>query len=97
MAWVERLQPVGMSNSFGILLLEMIIAKKPTDGIFQEGLSINKFISKVHESKILDIADPRLLKDNESFFAKQQYLVKIAATRTKTTFLSEVTSVWLLW
>nr|POE45626.1 receptor kinase-like protein xa21 [Quercus suber] len=45
----------------------MIIAKKPTDGIFQEGLSINKFISKVHESKILDIADPRLFKDNESF------------------------------
>ena len=37
--------------SFGILLLEMIIAKKPTYGIFQEGLSINKFISKVHESK----------------------------------------------
>ncbi|KAL4637423.1 hypothetical protein ACB092_03G076200 [Castanea dentata] len=28
--------------SFGILLLEMIIAKKATDGIFQEGLSINK-------------------------------------------------------
>ncbi|XP_050274935.1 probable LRR receptor-like serine/threonine-protein kinase At3g47570 [Quercus robur] len=53
--------------SFGILLLEMIIAKKPTDGIFQEGLSINKFISEVHESKILDIADPKLFKDNESF------------------------------
>ena len=53
--------------SFGILLLEIIIAKKPTDGIFQEGLSINKFISEVHESKILDIADPRLFKDNESF------------------------------
>ena len=53
--------------SFGILLLEMIIAKKPTDGIFQEGLSISKFISEVHKSKILDIADPRLFKDNESF------------------------------
>uniref|UniRef100_A0A2N9HWF3 non-specific serine/threonine protein kinase n=1 Tax=Fagus sylvatica TaxID=28930 RepID=A0A2N9HWF3_FAGSY len=52
--------------SFGILLLEMIIAKKPTDQMFQEGLSLNKFISEVHESKIFDIADPRLLKDNES-------------------------------
>ncbi|KAK4596308.1 hypothetical protein RGQ29_014371 [Quercus rubra] len=51
----------------GILLLEMMIAKKPTDGIFQEGLSISKFISEVHKSKILDIADPRLFKDNESF------------------------------
>uniref|UniRef100_A0A7N2L6Q2 Uncharacterized protein n=1 Tax=Quercus lobata TaxID=97700 RepID=A0A7N2L6Q2_QUELO len=53
--------------SFGILLLGMIIAKKPTDGIFPEGLSINKLISKVHESKIMDIADPRLFKDNEPF------------------------------
>ena len=86
--------------SFGILLLEIIIAKKPTDGVFQEGLSINKFISEVHESKILDIADPRLFKDNE-FFRKAAVLiillVKIAAARTKTTLPSEVTSAWLLW
>jgi hypothetical protein len=34
--------------------------------MFQEGLSLNKFISEVHESKILDIVDPRLFKDNES-------------------------------
>ncbi|KAL0005649.1 hypothetical protein SO802_013210 [Lithocarpus litseifolius] len=52
--------------SFGILLLEMIIAKKPTNRMFQEGLSLNKFISEVHESKILDIADPRLFRDYES-------------------------------
>ncbi|GMY21065.1 probable LRR receptor-like serine/threonine-protein kinase At3g47570 [Fagus crenata] len=51
---------------FGILLLEMIIAKKPTDSMFQEGLSLSKFISEVHQSKILDIVDPRLFKDNES-------------------------------
>ncbi|KAM4108612.1 hypothetical protein ACB094_03G057800 [Castanea mollissima] len=48
--------------SFGILLLEMIIAKKPTDRMFQEGLSLNKFVSEVHPSKILDITDPRLFK-----------------------------------
>ncbi|XP_030958682.1 probable LRR receptor-like serine/threonine-protein kinase At3g47570 [Quercus lobata] len=52
--------------SFGILLLEMIIAKKPTDSMLQEGLGLNKFISEVHKSKILDIADPRLFKDYES-------------------------------
>ena len=52
--------------SFGILLLEMIIAKKPTDSMFQEGLGLNKFISEVHKSKILDIADQRLFKDYES-------------------------------
>uniref|UniRef100_A0A7N2R143 non-specific serine/threonine protein kinase n=1 Tax=Quercus lobata TaxID=97700 RepID=A0A7N2R143_QUELO len=52
--------------SFGILLLELIIVKKPTDRMFQEGLSLNKFVSEVHESKILDITDPRLFKDIES-------------------------------
>ena len=52
--------------SFGILLLEMFIAKKPIDRMFQEGLSLNKFISEVHEGKILDVADPRLFKDYES-------------------------------
>ena len=52
--------------SFGILLLEMIIVKKPTDRMFQEGLSLNKFVSEVHQSKILDITDPRLFKDIES-------------------------------
>ena len=52
--------------SFGILLLEMIIVKKPTDSMFQEGLGLNKFISEVHKSKILDIADPRPFKDYES-------------------------------
>uniref|UniRef100_A0A2N9FX26 non-specific serine/threonine protein kinase n=1 Tax=Fagus sylvatica TaxID=28930 RepID=A0A2N9FX26_FAGSY len=51
---------------FGILLLELIIAKKPTDRMFQEGLSLNMFISEVHETKILDIVDPRLFKDKES-------------------------------
>ena len=44
----------------------MIIVKKPTDRMFQEGLSLNKFVSEVHQSKILDITDPRLFKDIES-------------------------------
>ena len=43
----------------------MIIVKKPTDRMFQEGLSLNKFVSEVHQSKILDITDPRLFKDIE--------------------------------
>lgn len=52
--------------SFEILLLEMIIVKKPTDRMLQEGLSLNKFLSEMHECKILDITDPRLFKDIDS-------------------------------
>jgi serine/threonine protein kinase len=47
--------------SFGILLLEMFIAKKPTDEIFKEGLSLNKFVSDMDEKQLLNVVDQRLL------------------------------------
>ncbi|KAG6674000.1 putative receptor-like protein kinase At3g47110 isoform X1 [Carya illinoinensis] len=53
--------------SFGILLLEMFIAKKPTDEMFKEGLNLNKYASTMQQKKITDIADPRLFKDNENY------------------------------
>ncbi|KAJ7959262.1 Receptor-like protein kinase [Quillaja saponaria] len=51
--------------SFGILLLEMFMAKKPTEDVFQEGLNLEKFASAVHENQVLSIADPRLFIDTE--------------------------------
>ncbi|OMO71703.1 hypothetical protein CCACVL1_18096 [Corchorus capsularis] len=50
--------------SFGILLLEMFIAKKPTDEMFQEGLSLNKFASAADENQISEKVDPKLFKNN---------------------------------
>ncbi|XP_038716535.1 probable LRR receptor-like serine/threonine-protein kinase At3g47570 [Tripterygium wilfordii] len=52
--------------SFGILLLEIFIAKKPTDKLFEEGLSLNKFALAVDKNQILNIADRRLFGDEES-------------------------------
>ncbi|EOY05416.1 LRR receptor-like serine/threonine-protein kinase, putative [Theobroma cacao] len=49
--------------SFGILLLEMFTAKKPTDEMFKEGLSLNKFASAVDRKQIFETADPRLFKN----------------------------------
>ncbi|XP_007034489.2 PREDICTED: putative receptor-like protein kinase At3g47110 [Theobroma cacao] len=48
--------------SFGILLLEMFIAKKPTDGMFIEGLSLNKFALAMERNQNFETADPRLFK-----------------------------------
>ncbi|WJX40570.1 hypothetical protein P8452_28029 [Trifolium repens] len=47
--------------SFRILLLEMFIAKKPTDEIFKEGLSLNKFVSDMDEKQLLNVVDQRLI------------------------------------
>ncbi|KAL5145728.1 putative LRR receptor-like serine/threonine-protein kinase [Glycine soja] len=49
--------------SFGILLLEMFIAKRPTDEIFKEGLSLSKFVSAMDENQVLKVADRRLIDD----------------------------------
>ncbi|XP_004502737.1 uncharacterized protein [Cicer arietinum] len=45
--------------SFGILLLEMFIAKKPTDEMFKE--SMNKFVSDMDEKQLLKVVDQRLI------------------------------------
>ncbi|XP_026436637.1 receptor kinase-like protein Xa21 [Papaver somniferum] len=50
--------------SYGILLLEMFIGKRPTDYMFRDGLSIHDF-SKMHElpEHIEEVIDSRLLME----------------------------------
>ncbi|XP_045812082.1 LRR receptor-like serine/threonine-protein kinase EFR [Trifolium pratense] len=51
--------------SFGILLLEMFVAKKPTDEMFKEGLSMNKFVLDMDDKKLLKVVDQRLINQFE--------------------------------
>ncbi|WJX40581.1 hypothetical protein P8452_28039 [Trifolium repens] len=51
--------------SFGILLLEIFIAKKPTDEMFKEGLNMNKFALDMDDKKLLKIVDQRLINQFE--------------------------------
>ncbi|GKE23254.1 kinase-like domain-containing protein, partial [Tanacetum coccineum] len=43
--------------SFGILLLELMTGKKPTDDMFNEGLSIHKFASVALPDQVVDVID----------------------------------------
>ena len=52
-------------SNIGILLLEMLIAKRPTDEIFKEGLSLSIFVSAMDENEVLKDADRRLIDDYE--------------------------------
>ncbi|KOM25280.1 hypothetical protein LR48_Vigan77s000300 [Vigna angularis] len=47
--------------SFGTLLLEMFTAKKPTDEIFKEGLSVSTFLSAMDKNEMLKVVDRRLI------------------------------------
>ncbi|KDP38865.1 hypothetical protein JCGZ_05022 [Jatropha curcas] len=51
--------------SYGILLLEMVTGKKPTDDIFQEGLNLHSFARMALPDNVLEIADPVLLQEDE--------------------------------
>ncbi|XP_047324590.1 probable LRR receptor-like serine/threonine-protein kinase At3g47570 [Impatiens glandulifera] len=50
----------GDAYSFGILVLEMLTATKPTEELFQEGLTRNKFELACEEGNLHNIVDPRL-------------------------------------
>ncbi|GKV51207.1 hypothetical protein SLEP1_g57876 [Rubroshorea leprosula] len=62
----------GMSNkvskygdvySFGILLLEMITGKRPTDSIFKDSFTIHQFVKTRLPERVIDIIDPSLLQE----------------------------------
>ncbi|XP_028767266.1 receptor kinase-like protein Xa21 [Neltuma alba] len=47
--------------SYGILLMEMFTRKKPTDGMFVQGLSLKDWVSKSTPHSIINIIDANLL------------------------------------
>lgn len=55
------MSPQGDIYSYGILLLEMLTGKKPTDITFGEDLSLHKFCKNAIPEGITEIVDSRLL------------------------------------
>ena len=53
--------------SFGIVLLEMIIGKRPIDPQFDGGLSIASFVERNFPGQVLHIIDPHLQEECEGF------------------------------
>ncbi|KAI3809457.1 hypothetical protein L1987_25433 [Smallanthus sonchifolius] len=59
--------------SFGILILEVLTRKRPTDDIFKEGLSLHKFASMVLPNHVIDVINVDILKvcqENETNIEK---------------------------
>lgn len=46
--------------SYGVLLLEMLIGKKPTHEMFKEDLTISNYAKMAFPNQIVDIVDPVL-------------------------------------
>ncbi|KAK1646921.1 hypothetical protein QYE76_064726 [Lolium multiflorum] len=53
--------------SFGIVLLEIFLRKRPTDDMFNDGLNIVKFVEMNFPANISQIVEPELLQDEPEF------------------------------
>ncbi|XP_040934303.1 probable LRR receptor-like serine/threonine-protein kinase At3g47570 isoform X2 [Gossypium hirsutum] len=59
----SELSTKGDVYSYGILLLEMFTGKRPTDEIFEEGLSLHNFVKTTLPERMTEIIDPILLQE----------------------------------
>ncbi|XP_058089356.1 probable LRR receptor-like serine/threonine-protein kinase At3g47570 [Magnolia sinica] len=50
--------------SYGILLLEMITRKRPTDDMFKDNLSLHHLEKSAFPEQVMEIIDPRLLQED---------------------------------
>ena len=46
--------------SFGIVMLEMLTGKRPTDAMFKDGSNIHAYVSNAFPEKIIEILDPSM-------------------------------------
>ncbi|XBI86481.1 hypothetical protein VPH35_094429 [Triticum aestivum] len=57
----NKISTAGDVYSYGIIILEMLTGKRPTDVLFKNGLSLQKFVGNAFPEKIRDILDPNII------------------------------------
>ena len=56
--------------SYGILLLEMITGKRPTNPMFEGGLNLHNYASMALPNRVMEISDPKLLNNDDEVIQK---------------------------
>ncbi|CAM8955340.1 unnamed protein product [Rhodiola kirilowii] len=81
----------GDMYSYGILLLEMVTVKKPTDEIFKDGLNLHNFCKlALSESTLTDVLDPCLLTELYAIANSQMHDDVVLKMRECTAALAEI-------
>jgi serine/threonine protein kinase len=69
--------------SFGVLLLEMLTGKRPTDDMFVDGLNLHNAVSSLFPNRIAEILDPHMTHDEEHQLCAQvlmqSYIISLVA------------------
>lgn len=68
--------------SYGVLLLEILTGKRPTDGTFQDGMSLHNFVKSAFPDKISMILDPIIVQEitagaNQTILAMQSCIIPL--------------------
>ncbi|KAJ3686391.1 hypothetical protein LUZ61_015555 [Rhynchospora tenuis] len=66
-----RASTAGDVYSFGVLLLEMLTGKRPTDEIFKEGLSLPSFVNEAFPERIMEIVYSAILRQESEVESEQ--------------------------
>ncbi|XP_058222993.1 probable LRR receptor-like serine/threonine-protein kinase At3g47570 [Rhododendron vialii] len=61
----EEISTQGDIYSYGVLLLEMFIGKRPTDCMFSDNLSLSGYTKMFLPNKVLEIVDPQIILEEE--------------------------------
>ncbi|XP_062225265.1 receptor kinase-like protein Xa21 isoform X2 [Phragmites australis] len=68
--------------SFGVLLLEMLLGKQPTDEMFVDGLSLHKFANSMFPDRVAEILDPHMVHEEHQLCAEvrmHSYIIPLVA------------------
>jgi hypothetical protein len=52
--------------SYGIMLLQVITGKKPTDTMFNENLCLREWVNQAFPSNLAAVVDPNIFRDGEA-------------------------------
>ncbi|XP_009345713.2 putative receptor-like protein kinase At3g47110 [Pyrus x bretschneideri] len=62
----SKVSTYGDMYSYGILLLEMLTGKRPTDNMFKDGMDLQYFVTMALAERVEEICDPLLVQMEES-------------------------------
>ncbi|WCJ44249.1 Receptor kinase-like protein Xa21 [Euphorbia peplus] len=69
----------GDAYSYGILLLELMTGKRPTDSMFEKGLNLHKFaMEALSDKNVMEIVDPTVVRDDNNEGTDQRRSVEQA-------------------
>lgn len=56
-----QISTAGDVYSYGVILLEMVTGKRPTDDMFKDGLSLRNFVQSAFPQRVGEISDSSLI------------------------------------